>query len=136
MKRFGFIFLPVMLCAAVSCDLTENPKDMASTDMVFGSETGLQNYTYGFYNYLPGWGDAYRINTMMDNAAKIQTDTYEVGAYTTNSETSWDWSGIRNVNYFIQHNGLFHCQILLQPPGDPLQVSPGCLFCYQAPWYD
>ena len=40
----------------------------------------------------------------MDNAAKIQTDTYEVGAYTTNSETSWDWSSIRNVNYFIQHN--------------------------------
>ena len=72
--------------------------------MVFGSETGLQNYTYGFYNYLPGYGDAHRINTMMDNAAKIQLEIYEQGAYTTNTETSWDWSGIRNVNYFIQHN--------------------------------
>lgn len=104
MKRFRFIFISALLCAAVSCDLTENPKDQASVDMVFGSETGLQNYTYGFYNYLPGYGDAHRINTMMDNAAKIQLEIYEQGAYTTNTETSWDWSGIRNVNYFIQHN--------------------------------
>ena len=27
MKRYRFIFLPVLLCAAVSCDLTENPND-------------------------------------------------------------------------------------------------------------
>ena len=104
MKKLAYILSSTVFFLAVSCDLTENPKDMASTDMVFGSETGLQNYTYGFYNWLPGWGDAFRINITMDNAAKIQTDTYEVGAYTTNSETSWDWSSIRNVNYFIQHN--------------------------------
>ena len=104
MKKLAYILSGTVFFLAVSCDLTENPKDMASTDMVFGSETGLQNYTYGFYNWLPGWGDAFRINITMDNAAKIQTDTYEVGAYTTNSETSWDWSSIRNVNYFIQHN--------------------------------
>lgn len=104
MKKLAYILSSMVFFLAVSCDLTENPKDMASTDMVFGSETGLQNYTYGFYNWLPGWGDAFRINITMDNAAKIQTDTYEVGAYTTNSETSWDWSSIRNVNYFIQHN--------------------------------
>ena len=104
MKKLAYILSGTVFFLAVSCDLTENPKDMASTDMVFGSETGLQNYTYGFYNYLPGYGDAHRINTMMDNAAKIQLEIYEQGAYTTNTETSWDWSGIRNVNYFIQHN--------------------------------
>ena len=105
MKKFKYIIsVPLLLCAAVACDLTEYPKDQASVDMVFGSETGLQNYTYGFYNWLPGWGDAFRINTTMDNAAKIQLEIYEQGAYTTNTETSWDWSDIRNVNYFIRHN--------------------------------
>lgn len=105
MKKLKYIIsVPLLLCAAVACDLTEYPKDQASVDMVFGSETGLQNYTYGFYNWLPGWGDAFRINTTMDNAAKIQLEIYEQGAYTTNTETSWDWSDIRNVNYFIRHN--------------------------------
>ena len=61
MKKLAYILSGTVFFLAVSCDLTENPKDMASTDMVFGSETGLQNYTYGFYNWLPGWGDAFRI---------------------------------------------------------------------------
>ncbi len=89
---------------AAACDLTENPKAAAGRDMVFGSEVGLQNYTYSFYNYLPDSGGAFKINTMMDNAAKNSTGTYEVGAYTTNTSTSWSWGSIRNVNYFLKYN--------------------------------
>ena len=72
--------------------------------MVFGSETGLQNYTYGFYEYLPNYDNAHKLNVMMDNAAKNATGTYEVGAYTTNTSTSWSWGSIRNVNYFLKYN--------------------------------
>ncbi len=88
----------------VSCDLAEQPKAKAGKDMVFGSETGLKNYTNGFYNLLPDYDGAHKINTTMDNAAKNATGTYEVGAYTTNTSTSWSWGDIRNVNYFIKYN--------------------------------
>ena len=99
--------IALMLAAAalaVSCDLAEQPKSKAGKDMVFGSETGLRNYTNGFYNYLPDYDNAHKQNTTMDNAAKNATGTYEVGAYTTNTATSWSWTSLRNVNYFLKYN--------------------------------
>lgn len=72
--------------------------------MIFGSETGLLTYTNGFYEYLPDYDNAHKQNITMDNAAKNATGTYEVGAYTTNTSTSWSWSSIRNVNYFLKYN--------------------------------
>lgn len=88
----------------VSCDLAEQPKAKAGRDMIFGSETGLQTYTNGFYEYLPDYDNAHKQNITMDNAAKNATGTYEVGAYTTNTSTSWSWGSIRNVNYFLKYN--------------------------------
>lgn len=105
MKKIIYLLIAVSLAfAAVSCDLSEEPKAKAGTDMIFGSEAGLQSYVYGFYNYLPSVSSASRISSTMDNAAKNSTGTYEVGAYTTNTSTSWGWGSIRNVNYFIKHN--------------------------------
>lgn len=88
----------------ISCDLAEQPKAKAGRDMIFGSETGLLTYTNGFYEYLPDYDNAHKQNITMDNAAKNATGTYEVGAYTTNTSTSWSWSSIRNVNYFLKYN--------------------------------
>lgn len=105
MKKYSIFWAVVSLLVFITaCDLTENPEAKAGRDMIFSSETGLENYTYGFYNYLPDYDDAFRQNIMMDNAAKNATGTYEVGAYTTNTSTSWSWSSIRNVNYFIKYN--------------------------------
>ena len=97
----SFVVLGVM---AVSCDLTEDPQAQAGRAIVFGDEAGLRNFTYGFYDYLPDYSNAHRINTTQDHSAKMTTGTYEQGAYTTNTSTSWSWSAIRNVNYFIQYN--------------------------------
>ncbi len=89
---------------AVSCDLTEDPQAEAGRAILFGDEAGLKAYTYGFYDYLPDNGSAHRINITHDHSAKMNTGTYEQGAYTTNTSTSWSWGSIRNVNYFIQYN--------------------------------
>ncbi len=100
--------IALMLAAAtvcvISCDLAEQPEAKAGKDMVFGSETGLKTYTNSFYNLLPNYDGAHKINGTMDNAAKNSTGTYEVGAYTTSTSTSWSWGNIRNVNYFIKNN--------------------------------
>lgn len=99
--------IALILSASVlvaSCDLAEQPKAKAGRDMIFGSETGLLTYTNGFYEYLPDYDNAHKQNITMDNAAKNATGTYEVGAYTTNTSTSWSWGSIRNVNYFLKYN--------------------------------
>jgi len=88
MKNLSIYFTAfALLAGAVSCDLTEAPQAKAGRDMIFGSETGLKNYTYGFYNYLPNYDDAFKLNTTMDNAAKNATGTYELGVGAP-SETS------------------------------------------------
>ncbi|MBQ7709750.1 MAG: RagB/SusD family nutrient uptake outer membrane protein [Bacteroidales bacterium] len=89
---------------AVSCDLTENPQAEAGRAIVFGDESGLRSYTNGFYTYLPDYSNAHKINTTQDHSAKMSIGTYEQGAYTTSTSTSWGWGSIRNVNYFIKYN--------------------------------
>ena len=89
---------------AVSCDLTEAPQAEAGRAIVFGDESGLRSFTYGFYDYLPDNSNAHRINITQDHSAKMSIGTYEQGAYTINTSTSWSWGSIRNVNYFIQYN--------------------------------
>ena len=106
MKHLLYILSTIVVLGvmAVSCDLSESPQAEAGRAIVFGDEAGLRNYTYGFYNYLPDYGSAHRINIMHDHSAKTSIGTYEQGAYTTSTSTSWSWSSIRNVNYFIQYN--------------------------------
>lgn len=89
---------------AASCDLTENPQAVAGRSIVFGDESGLRSYTNGFYTYLPDYDNAFKLNTMQDHSAKMSVGTYEQGAYTTSTSTSWGWGSIRNVNYFIKYN--------------------------------
>lgn len=107
MKKFIYKYALIALSAVslVSCDLTEEQQSTAGRPMVFGSEAGLVSYAYSFYNQLPDYGDAFKQDaTAADYAAKNSTGTYESGAYTTNTSTSWSWSALRNINYFIKHN--------------------------------
>ena len=106
MKHIFYILSSMIVLGvlAVSCNLTEDPQAQAGRAIVFGDEAGLRNFTYGFYDYLPDYSNAHRINITHDHSAKMNTGTYEQGAYTTNTSTSWSWSAIRNVNYFIKYN--------------------------------
>ena len=97
----SFVVLGVL---AVSCDLTEDPQAQAGRAIVFGDESGIRSYVYSFYDYLPDYSNAHKINVMHDHSAKMNIGTYEQGAYTTSTSTSWSWGSIRNVNYFIKYN--------------------------------
>jgi len=106
MKHIISIFssFVVLGLLTVSCDLTESPQAEAGRAIVFGDEAGLRSYVYGFYDYLPDYSDAHRINITHDHSAKTSIGTYEQGAYTISTSGSWSWSAIRNVNYFIKYN--------------------------------
>lgn len=86
------------------CDFDEEPQSAASVNMVFSSENGLQTYAYSFYNVLPTNSSAFQRNTTFDYGAKNAISGMEVGAYTVNSSTSWSWTALRNINFFLENN--------------------------------
>lgn len=88
----------------VSCDFNEEPESSASVSMVFGSEQGLETYAYSFYNELPSRSNAFNRNTTIDYGPKNTLSGMEVGAYTVNSSTSWSWTALRNINFFLENN--------------------------------
>ena len=105
MKTKIFFYTTVLLLctgAVSSCDLTESPKAAAGASLIFGSETGLKAYCYSFYSILPGGSDAHHLDDdIADYVAKASLGLYEQGALTADSQGGWDWTSIRNVNYFL-----------------------------------
>lgn len=104
-KILTFITLALAVGAfSVSCDYNEEPKSSASVDMMFSSEGGLQTYMYGFYENLPSRTGVYTLDSTTDYGPKNSVGGMEVGAYTVSSATSWSWSALRNINFFLEKN--------------------------------
>ena len=100
------IFLASLLAFGAvftGCDFDEEPQSAASVDMVFSSEKGLQTYAYSFYNVLPTESNAFNRNATFDYGVKNSLGGMEVGAYTVNSSTSWSWTALRNINFFLEN---------------------------------
>jgi len=89
----------------VSCKkLDQVPKDTATNSAVFGSINGLQLYANSFYDILPTAGDAVRGDAMADYAARTSVpDFLRPGAYGPRQSSGWTWTGLRNINYFIEN---------------------------------
>ena len=107
MKRILYqsMIIAFSIATLASCDLTEEQRATAGRSMIFDTESGLEAYSYSFYNELPDYNTAFKLDaTAADYAAKNQLDTYESGSYTTNTATIWEWTALRNINYFIKYN--------------------------------
>lgn len=104
MKKIFLYTIVTSLFAFTACDMDEEPQSSASVNMVFSSEKGLELYANSFYNVLPGYGDAFKQDATSDYGAKNAISGMEVGAYTTNSSTSWSWTALRNINFFLENN--------------------------------
>lgn len=105
MKKIYYILaMAATMFFVQSCDLTESQQSTADRSMIFSAETGIRTYVYSFYNLLPDYDDAFRGDAMADYGAKNAISTYEAGAYTVSTSTSWGWSGLRNINYFLKYN--------------------------------
>ena len=102
MKKLSILTVIASALMLASCDMVETQKASADRAMIFGSETGLTAFTNNFYSYLPG--QLYSSDSHADWGAKNATGTYEAGAYTVNTSTSWSWTNIRQINYFLKYN--------------------------------
>ncbi len=85
----------------VRCEKLEQvPEASATKSSVFGSVSGLDLYINSFYSILPGRITS--LDAMSDYLAVKSIPTFiQQGAFTPALSSGWDWTNLRNVNYFI-----------------------------------
>lgn len=98
-----YIFSIVFSLTLFSCSLYEKPEAYASKEDIFASEDGLQSYVWSFYRALPSLKSIPTCEASnVDYAACRSFSTfYSENAYTAETPTSWNWSQLRNINYFL-----------------------------------
>ncbi|GAA0533395.1 RagB/SusD family nutrient uptake outer membrane protein [Chitinophaga japonensis] len=103
-KYSRLLVFSTLLFAACTKDLDQVPKDTATGETIFGSETGLATYANSFYEVLPMANDVHKGDAMADYAARTQVpDFLRAGAYGPQQSDGWDWDELRNINYFIEN---------------------------------
>jgi hypothetical protein len=88
---------------AVSCELEQVPQSTASKNAVFGSQQGLDLYTYSFYSILPNRSTS--LDAMSDYmAVKTVFPFVQKSTFGPVNSSGWSWGDLRNIDYFIQNN--------------------------------
>ncbi len=93
----------ISLLAISSCDLSETPVDTATNQAIFGSESGLELYSNSFYDLLPNTDvGVFQDDDNSDLVARNGVDNYlAVNALSPITSSGWNWTQLRNINYFI-----------------------------------
>lgn len=101
--KYLWIFLAGLL--VWGCDLTETPQSTASSENVFGDETGLQLYVNSLYNILPTANNVFQGDAMADYSARRDVPAFlREGAFGPSNSSGWSWGDLRNINYFLENN--------------------------------
>ena len=95
----------VSACLFLSaCSMDEVPQASVDKETVFSNEKGLETYSYSFYDMLPSVTNGYNQDAMCDYGAVTNYDDFiRAGAYSPEVSTGWDWTDLRNINYFIEN---------------------------------
>jgi hypothetical protein len=97
-----FIVCFALVFAGCKKELNQTPVSTADRDVIFGSEQGLALYANSFYEGLPNGAGIYEGDNMVDYAARTQVpDFLREGAFGPRESSGWDWTQLRNINYFI-----------------------------------
>jgi starch-binding outer membrane protein, SusD/RagB family len=123
MKRqyIGLLLIAALVIVS-GCEkaLDQIPQDTASRNAVFGSEKGLELYSYSFYDFLPSANNIHTCDAISDYAARRDAPAFlREGAYDANTtdvtnasgyalvalggDWNWGWGHLRNFNYFIEN---------------------------------
>jgi len=105
MKRFCLWFASLAVIMAGCKKLDQVPEDSATRNAVFSSEKGLELYANSFYDVLPTAGETFRGDEISDYGARSQAPDFLVaGAYSSRTSSGWDWTKLRNINFFLESN--------------------------------
>jgi starch-binding outer membrane protein, SusD/RagB family len=102
--KMKYLWLALMGLMFFQCDeLEQEPRATVPKSAVFGSESGLQLYSYSFYSILPQGST--RQDAMSDYMAiRAVPDFIRKDAFAPVLSSGWSWGDLRNINYFIVNN--------------------------------
>ena len=106
MKKIIILFYVGLLCVCfTACDLNEFPVDTASRESIFGSKSGMELYSYSFYNLLPTpYDGVFLIDDNSDIVARNGVDArFQPNTLSPATSSGWSWTNLRNINYFIEN---------------------------------
>lgn len=143
MKKIFLFIIPAFMILAGCKKLKQEPEATASKSAVFGSEKGLQLYTMSFYNSLPSGADVVRADNMSDYAARTDVPTFlTASGFGPNQSSGWNWTALRNINYFLENNNSTTIPENIRRNYDGLARFFRALFYYEkvqrfgdVPWY-
>lgn len=104
-KIFFYLLTAAAITLFTACDLEEIPVDTATNRAIFGSASGMELYSNSFYDLLPSTDvGVFQGDDVSDLVARNGVDDYlAVGALSPVTSSGWSWSGLRNINYFIEN---------------------------------
>lgn len=83
--------------------LDKKPLDKLVPDAFFQTEKDLELYVTSFYQrMLPAGLTVVQADEMGDYTSKNQSPTFIAGSYSSVNEGSWNWTNLRNINYFLE----------------------------------
>lgn len=98
------LFLLLGLISSCEDFLETEPVDKLVPNSFFQSEKDLELYTTSFYQrMLPGGLEVVQSDEMGDYSSKNQSPAYISGSYTSVNEPYWNWTDLRNINYFLEN---------------------------------
>lgn len=105
MKRINTYIISVLsvLASVSSCSLEEPLISTSDRKSVFSTEGGIESYSYSLYTILPSFDDVFYLeDACVDYCmANSWSSFYLKDAYDPEHSTSWSWSNLRKINYFI-----------------------------------
>ncbi len=108
MKKINITYLSWMgalLLLLTACSdrfLDKEPMDSLVPNTFFNNERDLNLYTNSFYQrMLPTGLAVVSEDGMGDYTSKTSSPQFIAGSYSSVNEPSWNWTNLRNINYFL-----------------------------------
>ncbi|SKB89229.1 Starch-binding associating with outer membrane [Sphingobacterium nematocida] len=104
MKTKFILGLLTTIVLASSCKdfLDKEPFDKLVPASFFNTEADLQLYTNSFYqDFIPNGLAIVQADEMGDYTSKNNSPTFIAGNFSPVDQSKWDWTKLRNVNYFL-----------------------------------
>ena len=94
------------IASLISCDefLDTEPFDKLVPNTFFQTEKDLELYTNSFYQrMIPGGLEVVQGDELGEFTSKNQSPTFISGSYSSVNEGAWNWTDLRNINYFLEN---------------------------------
>lgn len=97
-----FIFIALILNSCESF-FDKEPLDKLTPASFFKTEKDLELYSNSFYQrMIPDGLEVVQRDEMGEYTSKNSSPTFIAGAYSSVNEGAWNWTDLRNINYFIE----------------------------------